>query len=135
MQIIGDVDRRTHAVIIASPHLDAVLPICRPAAMPVEWIGPLVVPLWDYTAPMSELHVRNLPPEVHAWLRQRAKAQGRSMSAEAVAILRSVLESTQSAADRSQAIDQLRAIRQRAHLGAGVPPAEELIRADRERVG
>jgi plasmid stability protein len=84
---------------------------------------------------MAELHVRNLPPDVHAWLRQRAKAQGRSMSAEAVAILRSVRQGTQPEDGRSQAIDQLRAIRQRAQLGPDGPLAEELIRADRERSG
>ncbi|MGH3963472.1 MAG: FitA-like ribbon-helix-helix domain-containing protein [Pseudonocardiaceae bacterium] len=84
---------------------------------------------------MAELHVRNLPPEVHLWLRQRAQAQGRSMSAEAIAILRAALQDAQSGAGRSQAIDRLRAIRQRAHLGADAPLAEELVRADRERSG
>jgi plasmid stability protein len=84
---------------------------------------------------MAELHVRNLPPEVHLWLRQRAQAQGRSMSAEAIAILRTALQDAQSGAGRSQAIDRLRAIRQRAHLGADAPLAEELVREDRERSG
>ncbi|MDQ3885568.1 MAG: Arc family DNA-binding protein [Actinomycetota bacterium] len=82
---------------------------------------------------MAELHVRNLPPEVHTWLRQRAKAEGRSMSAEAVTILRSALQGSQSGAGRSQAIDRLRAIRRRAHLGADARRAEELVREDRER--
>jgi plasmid stability protein len=82
---------------------------------------------------MAELHVRNLPPEVHLWLRRRAQAQGRSMSAEAVAILRAALQGTQSGAGRNQAIDRLRAIRHRAHLGADARLAEELVREDRER--
>ncbi len=82
---------------------------------------------------MTELHVRNLPPEVHMWLRQRAEAEGRSMSAEAVAILRSALQGAQPGAGRGQAIDRLRAIRQRAHLGADARLAEELVREDRER--
>ncbi len=84
---------------------------------------------------MAELHVRNLPPEVHLWLRQRAEEQGRSMSAEVVSILRTALQGAQSGAGRSQAIDRLRMIRQRAHLGADAPLAEELIREDRERSG
>ncbi|HVE95447.1 MAG TPA: hypothetical protein VNA67_00400 [Pseudonocardiaceae bacterium] len=84
---------------------------------------------------MAELHVRNLPPDVHLWLRQRAQAQGRSMSAEAVAILRAALQGAESGTGRSQAIDRLRAIRQRAHLGGDARPAEELIREDRERCG
>ncbi len=41
---------------------------------------------------MAELHVRNLPPEIHLSLRQRASEQERSMSAEAVAILRAALQ-------------------------------------------
>ncbi len=94
-----------------------------------------MVPSWDYHGPMAELHVRNLPPEVHLWLRQRATAQGRSMSAETVAILRAALHGEQSGAGRNQAIDQLRAIRLRARLGADAPLAEELVRADRERSG
>lgn len=84
---------------------------------------------------MAELHVRNLPPEVHLWLRQRAEAQGRSMSAEAVAILRAALQGAQSGVGRSQAVDQLRAIRRRTHLGASARLAEELVREDRERSG
>lgn len=84
---------------------------------------------------MAELHVRNLPPEIHLWLRQRAEAQGRSMSAEAVAILRTVLEGTQSRSGRRDAIDQLRAIRQRTHTGPQTGHAEDLVRADRERSG
>lgn len=55
------------------------------------------------------------------------------MSAEAVAILRSALQGAQSGAGRGQAIDRLRAIRQRAHLGADARLAEELVREDRER--
>jgi plasmid stability protein len=91
--------------------------------------------MWDYSGTMAELHVRNLPPEVHLWLRQRAQAQGRSMSAETVAILRAALQSTQSGVGRSQAVNRLRAIRQRAHLGAGARLAEELVREDRELSG
>lgn len=82
---------------------------------------------------MAELHVRNLPPEVHAWLRQRAKAEGRSMSAEAVAILRAASQGTQSRTGRTEAIDRLRAIRERARIGADTPPAEDLVREDRQR--
>lgn len=77
--------------------------------------------------------MRNVPLEVHTWLRQRAKAEGRSISAEAVVILRSALQGAQSGAGRRQAIDRLRAIRQRAHLGADARLAEELVREDRER--
>ena len=82
---------------------------------------------------MAELHLRNLPPEVHLWLRQRARAQGRSMSAEAVAILRAALHDAQPGVGRAHAIDQLRALRQRNHLGPDLPVAETLIRDDRDQ--
>ena len=57
------------------------------------------------------------------------------MSAEAVMILRAALQDAQLGGGRNQAIDQRRAIRQRAHLGTAAPLAEELIREDRERSG
>ncbi|MGH3789020.1 MAG: hypothetical protein ACRDRG_21265 [Pseudonocardiaceae bacterium] len=49
-----------------------------------------------------------------------------------VAILRAALQGAQSGAGRSQVVEQLRAIRRRVHLSAEDPPAEELVRADRE---
>jgi hypothetical protein len=57
------------------------------------------------------------------------------MSADAVTILRAALQDAQPGAGRSQAIDRLQAIRQRAHLGADARLAEELVREDRERSG
>ncbi len=53
----------------------------------------------------------------------------------AVAILRAALQGEQSGAGRNEAIDRLRAIRRRTHLGAGAQLAEELVREDRERSG
>jgi plasmid stability protein len=61
-----------------------------------------------------------------------AEAQGRSMFAEVVMILRAALQDAQLGAGRSQAIDQLRAIRHRAHLGTDARLAKELVREDRE---
>ncbi len=55
------------------------------------------------------------------------------MSAKAVGILRAALQGGQPGAGHSQAIDWLRAIRRRAHIGAGGCLAEELVREDRER--
>ena len=57
------------------------------------------------------------------------------MSAEAIAILRAALQGAQSVAGRSRAVERLRAIRRRVHLGAGARLAEELVREDRERSG
>ncbi|MGH3564747.1 MAG: FitA-like ribbon-helix-helix domain-containing protein [Pseudonocardia sp.] len=80
---------------------------------------------------MSELHVRNLPPELHERLRVRANAEGRSMSAEVVAILRRVLEQPTGTDRRTEAVARLRWIQARHQLPAGTVPAEELVRADR----
>jgi plasmid stability protein len=50
---------------------------------------------------MAELHVRNLPPELHEQLRVQAAAEGRSMSAEAISLLRRALNPGGTRAPRS----------------------------------
>ncbi|MGH3778798.1 MAG: hypothetical protein ACRDRR_24190 [Pseudonocardiaceae bacterium] len=89
------------------------------------------------TARITALKGESYATGIHEVLEQIAGrlAQGRSMSAEAIAIRRTALQDAQSGAGRSQAIDRLRAIRRRAHLGADAPLAEQLVRADRERSG
>lgn len=82
---------------------------------------------------MTELHVRNVPADLHELLKQRAASEGRSMSAQTVALLR---EALQSSADRRlgqrAAIDRLTEIRRRSRLPAGASPAERLVREDRD---
>lgn len=81
---------------------------------------------------MSELHVRNLSPQLQERLREQASREGRSMSSEAVAILeRALLEDDRSARQHT-AIDRLRQIQQRSHIRPGVPAAEQLVRDDRD---
>ena len=80
---------------------------------------------------MAELHVRNIPPDVRERLRARAAAEGRSMSAEVVAILRQALDQT-AGAQRSEAVARLRRIQARNRLAPGHPPAEDLVREDRD---
>lgn len=83
---------------------------------------------------MAELHVRNLPPELHDRLREQARSQGRSMSAEAVALLRvALLPATDRAAQQRIGIEQLHKIRARNQLAAGQPSAEQVVREDRDR--
>lgn len=92
-----------------------------------------MIPLWDYDGPMSELHVRNLPPELHQRLREQAIADGRSMSAEAVALLQQVLHPAgDKLASHRAAMERLREIQQRSRLPEGLPLAEELVREDRD---
>ena len=82
---------------------------------------------------MPELHVRNLPADLLEQLRQQAAAEGRSMSAEAVVLLRQALQATgEQSATQQAAIERLRAIRRRTQLPAGQPSAEQLVRADRD---
>jgi plasmid stability protein len=81
---------------------------------------------------MAELHVRNIPPDLLERLREQARAEGRSMSAEAVVLLRRAMHSTTSDASRQAAIDRLSEIRRRSRLPAGAPSAEQLVRADRD---
>lgn len=84
---------------------------------------------------MPELHIRNLPPALHGKLRARAADEGRSMSAEVVAILRLVLEPDEEARRRGGAVASLREIQARHRLAPGSKPAEVLIREDRDARG
>lgn len=83
---------------------------------------------------MPELHVRNLPRELHARLREQAGIDGRSMPAEAVALLRHALQPAAGQLEEQRAgIERLREIRRRSPLPASAPPAELLVREDRDR--
>ena len=85
---------------------------------------------------MPELHVRNVPADLHERLRRQAAAEGRSMSAEVVVLLRGCLEPADDRAARQQAaIERLREIRSRSPLPSTEAPAERLVREDRDRVG
>lgn len=81
---------------------------------------------------MPELHVRNLPPELHERLREQARLDGRSMSAEAVAILEQALMEGHQPKRRQHAIGRLRAVQRRNRLPDGAPTAEHLVREDRD---
>ena len=55
------------------------------------------------------------------------------MSAEAVVLLRQALHRTGGPSAKQQAaIERLHSIRRRSQLPAGAPPAEQLVRADRD---
>jgi plasmid stability protein len=81
---------------------------------------------------VAELHVRGIPPELHERLRERASAEGRSLSAEVVAILRRVLDPPVAGSKRSDAIDRLRRIQARNQLAPDQRAAEHLVREDRD---
>jgi plasmid stability protein len=81
---------------------------------------------------MAELHVRGIPTELHERLRERTSAEGRSLSAEVVAILRRVLDPPVAGSQRSDAVDRLRRIQATNRLTLGQQVAEDLIREDRD---
>lgn len=84
---------------------------------------------------MAELHVRNLPADLHERLRNRARRESRPVSAEVVALLRQALEDPEGATRRTDAIARLRRIQQHRPLPPGIPPAEDLVFEDRTGAG
>ena len=81
---------------------------------------------------MATLHVRNVPDDLYDRLRRRAREQGRSINAEAIALLRPALADQEavSIADLLARAEELRAGQTR---DPAAPTAVEMIREDRER--
>ncbi|MBA3421764.1 MAG: hypothetical protein H0U12_07715 [Thermoleophilaceae bacterium] len=81
---------------------------------------------------MATLYVHDVPDDLYERLRREARDSRRSISAEAVEILRRALPSPGGASleDFLETADRMRA---RHRLPAGAPTAAELIRGDRDR--
>jgi plasmid stability protein len=80
-------------------------------------------------AAVPTLHLRNVPAEVYERLRRRAKQNGRSMNAEAVALLEEAVERE----ERTGSItDELRRLAQEINLPPDAPRPEDIIRQDRD---
>jgi plasmid stability protein len=80
---------------------------------------------------MPILHVRNVPQDLYLRLKQRAKAQRRSLSAEVIALLEWAIEEV----DRASTFP-LESIRHRRFFepaSVGAPDSTTLLREDRER--
>lgn len=76
------------------------------------------------------LHIRNVPEEVYEGLRERARARGTSMNAEAIEILGDAVRLRQRSWEETLAcIDELS---KRWNLSPDAPAPEELIRRDRD---
>jgi len=80
---------------------------------------------------MAILHVRNVPEELHARLKQRAKAQNRSLTAEVVTLLTWAVEEVERAGEAP--LDSIRELRSFEPACAGAPDSTTLLREDRER--
>jgi plasmid stability protein len=80
---------------------------------------------------MAILHVRNVPEELYARLKQRAEEQRRSLSAEVITLLEWAIEE----AERNPTVT-LSIIRERRSFDpskAGAPGSTQLLRHDRDR--
>ena len=63
--------------------------------------------------PVPALHIRNVPPQVHEALRERALRNGRSLNGETVAILTEAVRSDRDPEEALRALDRLRAATRR----------------------
>jgi plasmid stability protein len=78
---------------------------------------------------VATLHIRNVPAGVYRALRTRARANGRSMNAEAIEILDGAVRAPRSWDEVMASVEE-RA--QRIGFGADWPAPEDLIREDRD---
>ena len=83
---------------------------------------------------MATLYVENVPDDVYAALRKRARENRSSMAAEVVTLLRQHYPTESELKKRREAFKRLSKLREAKPLGPGpFPSAEEMIREDRER--
>lgn len=81
---------------------------------------------------MAILHVRDIPEDLHKELRERARAEGRSLSAEVIAILERGLRQPP-ARPQSQILAGIAARHRYNPREKGAPLSTELLRQDRGR--
>jgi plasmid stability protein len=80
---------------------------------------------------MSTLHVRNVPDDLYDRIQRRARAQGRSITAEVVSLLERAIEETENLQH-----EVLAGIRRRRFFSpseVGAPDSTTLLREDRQR--
>ena len=83
---------------------------------------------------MPTLYVENVPDDLYAALRKRARANRSSISAEVLSLLRSNVPTPKEIARRQEVFQRILRIQRRRTGSAGsFPSAEEMQREDRER--
>lgn len=83
---------------------------------------------------MATLYVENVPDDVYAALRKRAQRNGKSISAEVIALLRENIPTKEELKRRQQFAKRMRELSARAPLSPGpFLSTEEMIREDRKR--
>jgi len=80
---------------------------------------------------MATLHVRNIPETLHKELCERARAEGRSLSAEVVNLLERALK--QSVRPQSEILAAIASRHRYNPRAKGAPTSTELLRQDRGR--
>jgi plasmid stability protein len=78
---------------------------------------------------VATLYVRNVPDELYEQLRARAAREGRSIGAEALAILRDAFESERRG---EELVARLRALNAEVRLSPDAPRPEDIIREARD---
>lgn len=79
---------------------------------------------------MSILHVRNVPPEIHEALAERAERSRRSLSAEVIALLSQALQTGERSV--GDILASLEARQRFEPAAAGAPSSLDLLREDRD---
>ena len=82
---------------------------------------------------MPTLYVENVPSELYASLRARAKSNRRSISAETLSLLEQALPTTSELKRRAAFYERIKRMRSRHKEAVAGPSAEDLLREDRER--
>ena len=83
---------------------------------------------------MATLYVENVPEDLYKALRERARANRKSMAAEVISLLLQFVPTEAELKRRRKVIDELAKLRARPPLTPGpFPSAEEMIREDRDR--
>jgi len=81
---------------------------------------------------MATLHVRNVPAELHASVRELAARDRRSLNAQIVVLLEQAVQLRRSGDEAMAALERIRAVRLR-DRGAGADQVVAWLRDDRDR--
>jgi len=83
---------------------------------------------------MATLYVENVPDELYAALRKRAKQNRKSIAAEVITLLEENIPTAAELAKRRRFHERMKELSARKPLSAGpFPSVQEMLREDRER--
>jgi plasmid stability protein len=83
---------------------------------------------------MATLYVENVPDELYAALRARAKQKRKSIASEVITLLEENIPTAAELEKRKKFLAYVLRLREQEPLGPGpFPSAEEMVREDRER--